>query len=87
MARPLKATDESTFVRQVSAEIRRRRLATFDSVEPAAAVAGVPVPTWYRWEQGAVTLAALPLCAAALGCTPAALLPASSAAKKKAAKR
>jgi len=87
MARPTKPTDESTFVRQVSAEIRRRRLEVFVSVEPAAAAAGVPAPTWYRWEQGAVTLAALPLCAAALGCTPAALLPATSAAKKKTAKR
>lgn len=87
MARPVKQSDETTFVRQVSGEIRRRRLAMFDSVEPAAAAAGVPAPTWYRWEQGAVTLAAIPLCAAALGCTPAALLPASSAAKKKAAKR
>lgn len=87
MARPLKPADETTFVNQVSAEIRRRRLELYDSVELAAAAAGVPAPTWYRWEQGAVTLAALPLCAAALGCLPAKLLPADSAAKKKGAKR
>lgn len=79
MPRPAQQLDPTTFVGQVSAEIRRRRLKQFESAELAAAAAGVPTQTWYHWEKRGVTLAALPLVAEALGCTPAELLPAPPA--------
>lgn len=76
MPRPALEVDRSTFVGQVSAEIRRRRLKKFARAEEAAAAAGVPTKTWYRWESARVNLEALPLVARALGCSPRSLLPA-----------
>ena len=75
--RPAKEPDRSTFVGQVAAEIRRRRLERFDSAEEAARIAGVPVQTWYHWEQGTpMPLDKLPAIAKAVGCRPRDLLPA-----------
>ncbi|HEX5102400.1 MAG TPA: hypothetical protein VFV87_01220 [Pirellulaceae bacterium] len=75
MPRPTLDVDQTTFAGQVAAEIRRRRLKKFPRAEEAAEAAGVPVKTWYGWETGKVHLDALPLAAAALGCSPRSLLP------------
>lgn len=75
MPKPALPVDETTFVGQVSAEIRRRRLKKFPRAEDAAAAAGVPMKTWYRWESGEPTLACLPIVARALSCSPRLLLP------------
>lgn len=75
MPRPTQDVDTSTFVGQVSAEIRRRRLKKFPRAEDAAAAAGVPAKSWYRWESGRANLAALPIIAKALRCSPRQLLP------------
>lgn len=77
MPRPTLPVDTSSFTGQVSAEIRRRRLAKFPIAEDAAQRAGVPIGTWYRWETGHVTLEALPRIAKALRCSPRLLLPAT----------
>lgn len=87
MARPSQEIQATDFVGHVRAEIRRRRLAAFESVESAAAAAGVPAQTWYTWENRGITLAALPSVAEALGCSPAELLPAPPAKKKARAKK
>ncbi len=77
MPRPATEVDQSTFSGQVAAEVRRRRLKKFPRAEDAAAAAGVPLQTWYGWEQrGKITLDALPIVAEALGCSPRQLLPA-----------
>lgn len=74
--RPAHKPDESTFVGQIAAGIRRRRLKKYASAEEAANAAGVPVQTWYHWEQGhSLPLDRLPLIAKTLGCKPRALLP------------
>ena len=71
-----KEPDTSTFVGQISSEIRRRREKKKLLVVEAATAAGVPAPTWYRWEQGnGLPLDALPAIATALGCKPRDLLP------------
>lgn len=75
MGRPRKELDTSTFVGQVGAEIRRRRVKKFPRAEDAAEAAGVPAKTWYGWETGKVHLEALPIVAEALGCSPRQLLP------------
>lgn len=73
---PRKESDDSTFVGQVAAEIRRRRVKKFPRAEDAADVAGVPPQTWYHWEQGTrLPLKALPTIAAALGCSVRQLIP------------
>lgn len=87
MPRPSQEIQATDFIGHIRAEIRRRRLETFESVEQAAASAGVPVPTWYTWENRGVTLAALPSIAEALGCTPAELLPAPPAKKARPKKK
>lgn len=87
MARPPKAIEPTDFAAAVREVIRCRRLATFKSVELAAAAAGVPAQTWYHWENRGVTLAALPSIAETLGCTPAELLPAPPARKAKGKKK
>jgi hypothetical protein len=77
MPRPTQDIDRQDFIGQVAAEIRRRRLKKFPRAEDAAAAAGVPVQTWYHWEQGTrLPLKALPIAARALGCTSRQLLPA-----------
>lgn len=77
MARPAKPQNETTFAGQVGAIIRKKRLAKKLSVEQAAQKAGVPAPTWYHWESGRhLPLDALPIVAAALGCTARSLVPA-----------
>jgi transcriptional regulator with XRE-family HTH domain len=74
---PPKKPDTSTFVAQVAASIRTRRLKKFSRAEDAAKAAGVPTQTWYHWEQGTrLPLSALPIAAKALGCSPRQLLPA-----------
>lgn len=76
MPRPRKESDTSTFVGQVAANIRRRRLKKFPRAEDAAKAARVPTQTWYMWEQGThLPLKALPTIAATLGCSPRQLLP------------
>ncbi len=75
MPRPALPVDTSTFVGQVSAEIRRRRLKKYATADEAARAAGVPEKTWYRWESGKVPLWALPICAQALGCSTRTLIP------------
>lgn len=75
MPKPALDVDKTTFLGQVSAEIRRRRLRKFARAEEAAEAAGVPTPTWYRWESGQPNLACLPIVAQALGCSPRLLLP------------
>jgi hypothetical protein len=75
MPRPAKKVDTSTFVGQVAAEIRRRRLKKFPRAEDAADVAGVPAKTWYGWESGKIHLEALPIVAEALGCSVRQLIP------------
>lgn len=87
MPRPSQEIQATDFVGHIRAEIRRRRLTMFESVEQAAASAGVPAQTWYTWENRGITLAALPSVAEALGCTPAELLPAPPAKKAKAKKK
>lgn len=76
MPRAPKEIDDSTFVGQVAAEIRRRRLKKFPRAEDAARAARVPAQTWYHWEQGQLPLKALPVAARVLGCTARQLLPA-----------
>jgi DNA-binding XRE family transcriptional regulator len=77
MARPRKNVDDSTFVGQIAAEIRRRRVKKFPRAEDAANAAGVPAKTWYSWETGTrLPLKALPAIAAALRCTVRQLIPA-----------
>lgn len=78
MPRPTKEADLRTFVGRFGAELRRRRERKKHTVEEAAAAAGVPAPTWYAWESGryAPPLEKLPAIAAALGCSPRALIPA-----------
>lgn len=74
--RPAHDPDTSTFLGQIGAEIRRRRERKKLSVADAAAAAGVPAPTWYRWEAGkGLTLERLPAVAEALGCKVRQLLP------------
>jgi hypothetical protein len=74
---PPKDPDPSTFVGQVAANIRNRRLEKFDRAEDAAKAARVPTQTWYHWEQGTrLPLKALPIIAKVVGCTPRQLLPA-----------
>ena len=69
--RPAKDVAQDTFCGQVAARIRLRRKRKKISAEDAAAAAGVPAPTWYRWESGGtIPLEALPAIAAALGCRP-----------------
>ncbi len=76
MPRAAKQSDQRTFVGRIAAEIRRRREKKKLLVIQAAAAAGVPVQTWYHWEQGKVLpLKALPAIAAAVGCTPRDLVP------------
>ncbi len=76
MPRPPKDLDQSTFIGQVGARIRARRVRRKLSVEEAAAAAGAAVPSWYHWECGTrLRLESLPAIAAALGCQPRALLP------------
>lgn len=75
MPRPVKEFDTSTFTGKVAAEIRRRRLKKFDRAEDAAEAAGVPASRWYHWESGKLSIEALPIAAAALGCKPRLLLP------------
>lgn len=74
--RPAKEPDETTFVGKIAAGIRRRRRKQYASAEAAALAAGVPVQTWYHWEQGrSLPLDRLPLIAQTLNCKPRALLP------------
>ncbi len=76
MARTPNEPDLSTYVGQVAARIRARRIKTKLLAIEAAEKAGVPVQTWYHWEQGArLPLSALPTIAKALGCKPRTLLP------------
>jgi transcriptional regulator with XRE-family HTH domain len=76
MARPPSPIDDSTFVGQIAAEIRRRREKKKLTVEQAAAAAGAPVQTWYHWEKGRhLPLDRLPAIAQALGCKVRALIP------------
>lgn len=76
MARPPSTIDDSTFVGQIAAEIRRRREKKKLSVEEAAAKAGAPTPTWYNWEKGRhLPLDRLPAIATALGCKVRVLIP------------
>jgi transcriptional regulator with XRE-family HTH domain len=71
-----KEPDTSTFVGQIAAEIRRRREKKKLLVAETAAAAGVPVQTWYHWEQAhSLPLDRLPAIAAALGCKPRDLVP------------
>ena len=73
-----KAIDTTTLQGKIAAEIRRRREKKKLSVADAAAAAGVPEQTWYRWEQGrSIPLDSLPAIARALGCTLRQLLPAN----------
>ena len=75
MAKP-KPVDTSTFIGQIAAEIRRRRERKKRTVAEIATAAGVPVQTWYHWEQASrLPLDRLPTIAAALGCKPRDLLP------------
>ena len=75
MSRQAKEPDTSTFVGKISAEIRRRREGKKLLVAVAAATAGVPPTTWYRWEKSeGLPLDALPAIAKAVGCTPADLV-------------
>lgn len=77
MPRPLREHKPRTFTERVAAQVRARRLRKKLTVEEAARAAGVPAPTWYHFEAGrSLTLERLPAIAAALGCTPRALLPA-----------
>jgi hypothetical protein len=77
MPRPAQKVDTSTFVGQIAAEIRRRRLKKFDRAEDAAIAAGIEPKTWFNWETGRhLPLSALPIVAKALGCSPRQLLPA-----------
>ena len=87
--RPLKDIDldHATFAGQVGAIIRKKRLAKKLSVEEACQRAGVPRPTWYHWEAGAIALDALPKAAKALGCSVRMLIPKQSAGRPGAAKR
>lgn len=74
--RPAHEPDTSTFLGKIGAEIRRRRERKGLSVAAAADAAGVPVPTWYRWEAGSgLTLERLPAVAEALDCKVRLLLP------------
>jgi transcriptional regulator with XRE-family HTH domain len=76
MPRQPKEPDQATFIGQIAAEIRKRRTKKKLTVEAAAAVAGVPAPTWYRRENGrGLTLESLPAIATALGCQARELLP------------
>lgn len=59
----------------VAAEVRRRRLAKGLTGDACAERAGVPIPTWYHFESGKITLDRLPAIAAALGCSIRSLLP------------
>ncbi len=52
MPRPQKPIDESTFRGKIAARIRARRAKLKLTAEQAAERAGVPVQTWYHWEQG-----------------------------------
>lgn len=76
MPRPPSTIDETTFVGQIAANIRRRRERKKLSVEDAAAAADAPVQTWYHWEKGRhLPLDRLPAIAHALGCKVRALIP------------
>jgi transcriptional regulator with XRE-family HTH domain len=76
MARTPNEPDLSTYVGQVASRIRARRVKSKMLAVEAAERAGVPVQTWYHWEQGyALPLDALPKIAKALGCKPRTLLP------------
>ena len=71
-----KPIDTSSFVGQIAAEIRRRRLRRKLSVAEAAEAAGVPAQTWYHWEQAhSLPLDRLPAIAAALACKVRNLIP------------
>ena len=77
MGRPPKPLKLKTFSGQVAARVRELRAKRKLSVPEAAAAAGVPPSTWYRWENAAeIRLDALPAIAKALGTTPRQLLPA-----------
>jgi transcriptional regulator with XRE-family HTH domain len=76
MGRPSKSSEPIRFAGQVGAIIQRQRLKKRLSVKEAAARAGVPAPTWYHWETGRhLPLDRLPAIAAALDCSPRALVP------------
>ena len=76
MPRFPKEPDRTTFIGQIAAEIRTRRMKKKLSVEAAAAAGDMPVPTWYRRENGrGLTLESLPAIAAALGCQAKDLIP------------
>ena len=76
MARPAKPLDESTFIGQIGARIRRQRERQKLTVEEAAAAAEASAPAWYHWEKGKhLALDRLPAIAEALGCTVRSLIP------------
>jgi transcriptional regulator with XRE-family HTH domain len=76
MPRPQKPIDTSTFRGQIAARIRERRSKLKLTGEQAAERAGVPVQTWYHWEQGyRLPLDELPRIAQALKTKPRKLLP------------
>ena len=76
MTRKPNEPDLTKFLGRVAAEIRRRREKRKMSVLDAASAAGMPAPTWYRWEQGkGLPLDALPAIAETLGCLERDLLP------------
>ncbi len=79
MARPSKPVEGNTFVERIAAEIRRRRERKKLLVAEAAAAAGVPVQTWYHWEQARhLPLDRLPAISAALDASRGTWSPAES---------
>lgn len=76
MARPQTRPTPTGYAAEVGAIIRAKRVKKNLSVADAAERAATSAPTWYRWEEGfGMPLEKLPAIAAALGCTPRALLP------------
>jgi DNA-binding transcriptional regulator YiaG len=76
MPRTAHEPDTSTYKGRVAAQIRRRRERAKLSVAEAAQRAGVPVQTWYHWEQGrTLPVEALATVARALRCQPKHLVP------------
>lgn len=69
----------STFVGQIGARIRARRVELDRTVEEAAKAAKVAVPTWYHWEAGRhLQIQRLPAIAKALQCDVVDLIPPGS---------